>query len=129
MGDERASKVRQRESGKICCACGRLIDTAWPGGERYCDPCAAQRLPKHKIYMHFMKCDGWFCQFIEADIKTPLPRKLTFAGPAKIREMYDRFGIDKKLEDRSALEYGINMGRGSVWLSLTQDQYLKLKRK
>jgi hypothetical protein len=43
--------------------------------------------------------------------------------------MYDRFGIDKKLEDRSALEYGITTtGRGSVWLSLTPEQYNKLKR-
>ena len=79
--------------------------------------------------MHFMKIDrGWFCQFLEQDLKTSLPRKLTFASPEKIREMYDRFGIDKKLEDRSALDYGINTGRGSVWLSLTPEQYSKLKR-
>ncbi|WP_260738183.1 hypothetical protein [Tunturiibacter lichenicola] len=76
-----------------------------------------------------MHVEGWYCQFLEADLKTSLPRKLTFASPGKIREMYDRFGIDKKLEDRSALEYGINIGRGSVWLSLTPEQFLKLKRK
>jgi hypothetical protein len=80
--------------------------------------------------MHFMNIDrGWFCQFLEPDLKTSLPRKLRFASPAKIREMYDRFGIDKKLEDRSALDYGITTtGRGSVWLSLTPEQYNKLKR-
>jgi hypothetical protein len=80
--------------------------------------------------MHFMNVGGgWFCQFLEPDLKTALPRKLTFASPGKIREMYDRFGIDKKLEDRSALEYGITTTRrGSVWLSLTHEQYKKLKR-
>jgi hypothetical protein len=87
-----------------------------------------ERASRRRVYMHFMLTNGWYCQFLEEDLKTPLPRKLTFAGPEKIREMYDRFGIDKKLEDRSALEYGINIGRGSVWLSLTSDQYRKLKR-
>ena len=78
--------------------------------------------------MHFMLMDGWYCQFLEADLKPPLPRELTFAGPDKILEIYARFGVDKKLEDRSAPEYGINIGRGSVWLSLTAEQYSKLKR-
>jgi hypothetical protein len=78
--------------------------------------------------MHFMLVGScWLCQFLEPDLKTPLPRRLTFAGPENVREIYDRFGTEKKLEDRSALEYGINQGRGSVWLSLTHDQYIKLK--
>ena len=79
--------------------------------------------------MHFMLVNhGWYCQFLEPDLKTSLPRKLTFKDSEKVVEMYDRFGVDKKLEDRAALEYGINQGRGSVWLSLTPEQYGKLKR-
>jgi hypothetical protein len=79
--------------------------------------------------MHFMIVGHcWLCQFLEPDLKTSLPRTLKFAGPEKVREIYDRFGTDKKLEDRSALEYGISQGRGSVWLSLTPEQYIKLKR-
>jgi len=31
--------------------------------------------------MSFMLRDGWYCQFLEADLKTPLPRKFTFATP------------------------------------------------
>jgi hypothetical protein len=78
--------------------------------------------------MHFMLVDhGWFCQFFEPDLKTSLPCKLTFRGSEKVREMYDRFGTEKKLEDRQGLEYGITQGRGSVWLSLTHDQYFKLR--
>ena len=92
------------------------------GGER-------SSTTRHRVYMHFMLVNhGWYCQFLEPDLKTSLPRKLTFKDSEKVVEMYDRFGVDKKLEDRAALEYGINQGRGSVWLSLTPEQYGKLKR-
>jgi hypothetical protein len=30
---------------------------------------------------------GWHCQFLEADLKTPLPRKLTFSDPGRIVEI------------------------------------------
>jgi hypothetical protein len=41
--------------------------------------------------MRFMNCKGgWYCQFLEPDLKTPLPRKLNFAGPEKIREIYKK---------------------------------------
>ena len=53
--------------------------------------------------------------------------KLTFRYAAKIRELFDRFAAEKKLEDRQALDYAIENGRGSIWLNLTDDQYAKLK--
>jgi hypothetical protein len=37
--------------------------------------------PSHQIYMYFFKRGGWQVQFLEADLKTPLPRKLTFTDP------------------------------------------------
>ena len=36
-----------------------------------CDRCSGK---KHRVYMHFMLVDGWFCQFLEEDLKTPLRR-------------------------------------------------------
>jgi hypothetical protein len=33
--------------------------------------------------MYFFKRDGWQVQFLEADLKTPLPRELTFTDPEK----------------------------------------------
>ncbi|MGF7181444.1 hypothetical protein HDF11_002962 [Tunturiibacter psychrotolerans] len=78
--------------------------------------------------MHFMLIGhGWLCQFLEPDLKTSLPRKLTFKEPDKKREMFERFSIEKGQVDSQALEFGINQGRGSIYLSLTRDQYLKLK--
>jgi hypothetical protein len=43
--------------------------------------------PSHQVYMYFFKRGGWEVQFLEPDLKTPLPRKLTFTDPEKIREL------------------------------------------
>jgi hypothetical protein len=37
--------------------------------------------------MSFMHREGWYCQFLEEDFKTPLPRKITVKGQAKLIEM------------------------------------------
>ena len=78
--------------------------------------------------MHYMLSDGWFCQFLDEDLKTPLPRKVRFDDAAKIIEMAEKGGAAMRLEDRQAIDYGIAQGRGSVWLSLTYEQYQKLKK-
>jgi hypothetical protein len=46
--------------------------------------------PSHKIYMTFFLRQGWQVQFCEVDLKTALPRKLTFTDPEKIRELARR---------------------------------------
>jgi hypothetical protein len=78
--------------------------------------------------MFFMHNQGWHCQFLEPDLKTPIHRKLTFSSSDRVREMHERFGADRKLEDKAALEYAINTGRGSIWLNLTDEQYQKLRQ-
>jgi hypothetical protein len=40
--------------------------------------------------------------------------------------MHQRFG-SPLLEDRQALEHGLTIGRGGVWLTLTEEQYGKLQ--
>jgi hypothetical protein len=42
--------------------------------------------------MSFMHRGGWYCQFLEEDLKTPLPRKLTLQDPAKLIEMAEHGG-------------------------------------
>jgi hypothetical protein len=78
--------------------------------------------------MYFMHSQGWYCQFLEADLKTPLPRRLTFATPDKVLRLVERAGGLKDLAARQAIEHGIRMGRGGVYLMLTPEQYAKLKR-
>ncbi len=71
---------------------------------------------------------GWHCQYLEEDLKTSLPRKLTFATSAKILELAQHAGALRDLACRQAIEHGISVGRGGVWLMLTQEQYGKLQR-
>lgn len=92
---ERDYLVRAREQGQACVACGRFLPGP-PSADRRCDDCA--KIPTHHIYMAFSHRDAWHCQFLEADLKTPLPPKLTFATSDKLRELAQRGGAFKNLE-------------------------------
>jgi hypothetical protein len=78
--------------------------------------------------MSFQDRKGWHCQFLEADLKTPLPRKLHFSSPDRIIELVQRGGGFPDRESRLILNQGIEKGRGGVFLNLTKEQYEKLKR-
>jgi hypothetical protein len=84
--------------------------------------------PSHQVYMYFFKRGGWQVQFLEADLKTPLPRKLTFTDPEKIRELARRGEACGTSEARQMMEYAIDVGRGGIYLRLTPEQYARLKR-
>jgi hypothetical protein len=96
-------------------------------GERLCSRCRASR-SRHRVYMHFMFRNGWHCQFLEEDMKTCLARKLTFNSEVKVREMARRGGCTLTLDSLQALDHAIEIGRGGVWMELTEEQYQKLKR-
>jgi len=81
------------------------------------------------VYMSFMDRQGWQCQFLEADLQTPLPKRLHFASSDKVVELVEHAGGFADQESRLMLEQGISMGRGGVFLNLTEEQYAKLKRK
>jgi hypothetical protein len=76
--------------------------------------------------MSFMQRKGWYCQFLEEDLKTCLPRTFTFATSDKVVEWIEKGRGLKDWADRQALEHGISMGRGGVFLNLTPEQYDKL---
>jgi hypothetical protein len=129
MGGERSSTTRMRLAGKICCNCKVSLPQPHSPGEHFCARCAASRTPRHRVYMSFMHREGWHCQFLEEDLKTSLPRKVTLDTPAKLIEMAKRGGSNLNLETRQALDHGIEIGRGGVWLDLTEDQYARLRRR
>ena len=83
--------------------------------------------PSHRVYMSFMSRDGWQVQFLEVDLKTPLPRTLTFADPEKIRELARRGEAWGTPEAKQMLENAIEIGRGGLYLKLTPAQYAKLR--
>ena len=78
--------------------------------------------------MYYIYRNSWMCQFLEEDLKTPLPRRLCFRSPEKIRAVVDKVGSFANLQDRQALDYGLAIGRGGVWLQLDEEQYMRLKR-
>jgi hypothetical protein len=77
--------------------------------------------------MYFMLSGGWHCQFLEADIKTPLPRKLNFSDIATVTELTQRGNGFRDLEMRNMFEHAVQNGRGGVYLELTEEQYQTLK--
>jgi hypothetical protein len=85
--------------------------------------------PSHRIYMSFFLRSQWQVQFLEADLKTKLPRKLSFADPAKIVELARRGEAMGTLEARQMLDHAIEMGRGGLYLRLTPEQYARLRRR
>ena len=82
----------------------------------------------HQVYMYFFLRSGWQVQFLLPDLKTPLPKKLTFADPEKIREMARRGEAWGTSEARQILEHAIETGRGGIYLRLTPEQFAKLRR-
>jgi hypothetical protein len=78
--------------------------------------------------MSFQLRDGWQCQFLEQDLKTPLPRKLRFKSHEKVREIAERGVCNLNLEARQSLDHGIEIGRGGVWLELSEEQYRTLTK-
>jgi hypothetical protein len=127
MGGERGSTARARLAGQICCWCKKRLDPHERPGERSCENCGAAHAPRRRVYMYFMQRQGWDCQFLEADLKTSLPLKLNLDCPEKLIEMAERGGGLPNREADQMLRYGIEMGRGGVWLSLTEAQYQKLQ--
>jgi hypothetical protein len=82
----------------------------------------------HRVYMRFFFKSGWQVQFLEADLKTALPRKLTFSEPEKIRELAKRGEASTTSEARQILELAIEQGKGGLYLKLTAEQYSKLRQ-
>lgn len=83
----------------------------------------------HRVYLSLQCRDGWHCQFLEADLKTALPRKLHFASPDKLIELVERGGGFPDQETRLMVNKGIEMGRGGIFLRLTEEQYATLRKR
>jgi hypothetical protein len=126
MGGERASSMRQRYTGKICCECKAPLPPPNHRGERLCDRCGGAG--KKRVYMHFILRKGWFCQFLEEDLKTALPKTIRFTDDKKIWEMAKRGGFTLNISGRQELQEKIRKGTGGVWLELTPEQYAKLRK-
>jgi hypothetical protein len=62
---------------------------------------------------------GWFCHFLEEDLKTRLPRTVVVADDQKLLEPGKRGGFTLNIMGRQELETAIRKKRGGIWLELT----------
>jgi hypothetical protein len=60
--------------------------------------------------MHFITQSGWYSQFLEEDLKTPLPRGLNLVSQDRLFEIAERGGYKLNLEGRQALQQGKLVG-------------------
>ena len=58
--------------------------------------------------MNFMLRERWCCSFLEEDLKTTLPRKVSFATPEQVLAFAERGGAVMNLEDCQAFEHGLS---------------------
>jgi hypothetical protein len=84
---------------------------------------------RRRVYMSFQFHNSrWWCQFLEDDLQTLLPRTLNLATTEEVVALVDRGSGLSNLQSRQALDLAIATGRGGVFLSLTADQYIQLQK-
>jgi hypothetical protein len=75
-----------RLTGQIFYQCKAPQPAPHDPGEHLCARCEAVQTPTGRVYMLFMQHKGWFCRFLEPDLQTALPSKLSFADVEKVRD-------------------------------------------
>jgi hypothetical protein len=80
-----------------------------------------------RVFLQFSFRQGWFCEFLEEDGKTRLPRKVILADDRKLFELLKRGGFTLNISGRREIEEAIRNKGGGVWLELTPEQYAKLR--
>ncbi|WP_433972689.1 bifunctional DNA primase/polymerase [Tunturiibacter lichenicola] len=84
---------------------------------------------RHRVYMSFQFCSNrWWCQFLDDDFQTLLPRMVNLATTEELVALVDRGSGLSNLQSRQALDLAIATGRGGIFLSLTADQYKQLQK-
>lgn len=83
----------------------------------------AGRNERHGVYLFFQFRNGRQCQFLEADLKTSLPRRPVLTDSPTLIGLVERGGGLPDLASRQALDQAIAKGRGGVFLALTPEQY------
>ena len=80
------------------------------------------------MYVNFFLRGGyWFCSFLQPDLKTPVCRGRSFASAEKVRELIAKTPTRMMSEDKQALEFALEAGRGGIWLDVTTEQYARLQ--
>ena len=82
----------------------------------------------NRVFLQFSFRQFWFCEFLEEDRKTPLPRTVMLADERRLFELVKRGGFTLNISGRQELQEAIRKKRGGIWLELTPEQYAKLRQ-
>jgi hypothetical protein len=124
MGGERGTTTSKRLAGEICCAWKNLLPPPYTRGERYCDSC---KPPVKHVYASFEQKKAWQVVFYDSETQQRLCT-VTFQEGEKLLELAKRGGALSNLESKQMIENAISNGKGGVFLKLSPEQYIKLKR-
>jgi hypothetical protein len=119
---------RRREKGELCASCDAEMSRPQAPGYRQCPHC--QPAGVYAVYMRIRYTRGaWHCSFLEEGREEKLLRELTFVRPNKLRETAKRGkGMTSAAGKRRVNSALGSCSGGGVWLQLTGEQYLKLRR-
>jgi LSD1 subclass zinc finger protein len=121
VSNELYTAARQMRYGKICRSCKSPLPLPHTQGAKRCAFCA----DKHLVYMYFRYCSDWHCGF-RTETRKKLPREVTFGNAASVREMVRRGNGLIDNWDQQGFELGLEIGKGGVWLRLSDDQFRAL---
>ncbi len=112
---------RMMRAGRICNSCKvSLPGPHTPGSKR-----RASCEDKHLVFMYFRQQSGWHCGFRTEDRKK-LPREFTFKSSTTLRELARRGKGLVHAWDREGFEIDVELGKGGIWLRLSDEQYRAL---
>jgi len=119
-----------RHRGKLCVSCDAELPPPHSVGYRQCIAC--QPGDAHAVYMAFRYVIGdriWRCRLLDEGEQGKLLKELTFTHPDKLREMARRGkAMTFKTAERRVNHAIAACSGAGLWLQLTPDQYLKLRR-
>ena len=121
ISNEPWKAARRMRAGKICRSCKSTLPPPHTQGAKLCDFC----VDKHLVYMYFRYCFKWHCGF-RTEGRKKLPREFAFDHATALREIARRGNGLIDDWDRTGFELALEIGRGGVWLRLSDDQYRAL---
>ena len=121
ISNEPIAAGRKMRAGKICSSCKLALPLPHTHGRKRCESCTQ----KHMVYMYFRHRCGWHCSF-RTETRKKLPREFTFNNAATLRELARRGNGLIDSWDREGFELDLELGKGGIWLRLSDKQYLAL---
>ena len=131
MGGERASTVRQREGGKICCVCHQPLEPPLPGhrpgfrtGERYC----ARHQPSPRVRLSVIGRDPVGACFSDATEPSSFTLWVLFETYAEVDAALDWLGAPSGKAQLQAC-FDRQWSHGSAEFELTPEKFATLRRR